>query len=106
MLKRVKDGYFAFIHDLPGERFANLHDRWHRGGKGPVTTVIGVVLGIVLIAAGFFLGLVPGIPGIILGVLGFGLIAAQFRPLARKFDQAEIALRKFLKKCRRRLANH
>ena len=96
VLKKLKDGYRQFVHDIPGERFVNLHHRWHGKGRGP-GTIIGFVTGIILIVVGILLGLVPGVPGIVLGFLGLGVIAAQSRLLAKKLDRAEVALRACLK---------
>lgn len=94
---RIKDDYRQFVKDQPGERFMNLHRRLHARRKGPAVNAAGIIAGVVLIAAGVLLALVPGVPGIVLGVLGVALIAAQFPVLARACDRSEIAARRFVK---------
>jgi hypothetical protein len=104
MFKKLKHGYRQFADDEPGERFLNMHDRWNRRTKSPVVNVLAVIVGLILIAGGFFLGLVPGAPGIVLGLLGFALIAARFRRLAVWLDWAEVKCRKWGQKWRKRFA--
>jgi hypothetical protein len=78
----------------------NLHRRLHRRRSGPLVTISVIALGIVLLAGGFFLGLVPGVPGFVLGFLGIALIAAQVRPLAKWVDRTEAAMRRLVQKVR------
>jgi hypothetical protein len=101
MFRKLKDGYRRFKIDQPGERFIHLHQRWHSEARGVLINVLAVVIGAVLIVAGVLFGLVPGVPGIVLVVLGIGVIAAQFRRLARILDRVEISLRRACRKCRR-----
>ena len=103
MWRRFKESYLQFKHDAPGQRFQNLHRRWHREGKARGATVLWILAAIILIAGGFFLGLVPGIPGFVLGFLGIGILAAQIRPVAKWSDRTELAMRKFIGKFRRRV---
>jgi len=51
------------------------------------------VVGVILMAAGLALGFVPGVPGIVFGLLGAGVIAALSHPAARWFDRCEVWLR-------------
>ena len=94
---RIKEGYCRFVRNQPGERFMNLHRRWHARRKGPAVTAAGIIVGAVLIVAGGLLALVPGVPGIVPGIAGVALIAAQFPMLARACDRSEVAVRRFVK---------
>jgi hypothetical protein len=105
MWKKLKRSYLQFKEDEPGERFLNAHDRWKEHSNGPVATVLIVLAGVVLIAGGLFLGLIPGVPGIVLGLLGFALIATRFRRMAIWLDWSEAKVRGLWNKCRRRMAH-
>ena len=97
---KLKKEARRFKKDPSGKRFQNLHERLHsKGGKLPMM-LLGLVLGVVLIACGVLLGLVPGVPGVVLVVLGIALIASQFRPLAKWCDIADLAIREFIIKIR------
>jgi UPF0716 family protein affecting phage T7 exclusion len=98
--EKIKRAYQQFKEDAPGERFLNLYQRRQQQSKGPVATVLIVIVGLVLIVGGFLLGLIPGVPGIVLGVLGVALIATRFRRMAVWMDRAEVKLRKLWRKCR------
>jgi len=99
MWEKLKHSYRQFKEDEPGERFVNTHRRWREHSHGLAATVIIIVSGVVLIAGGFLLGLVPGVPGIVLGLLGFALIAARFRRMAIWLDWCETKVRKGWRKC-------
>jgi hypothetical protein len=102
MWRRLKKSYLKFKQDSPGQRFKNLHGRWHEEGKGPAGTVLAVILATILIAGGFFLGFIPGVPGFVLGFVGLGILATQFRQVAKWCDGLEVAARKLVGKFRRR----
>jgi hypothetical protein len=98
--KKIREAYRRFARGQPGVRFMRLHERWHIKSNGPAVPVMAVVVGIILIVAGAALGLVPGVPGVVLSLLGVGIIAAQIRVAARWCDAAEVALRGILQKWR------
>jgi hypothetical protein len=60
------------------------------------------MIALVLIAVGALLALVPGVPGIVLGVLGLGLIAVRFRRVAIWLDWSEMKCRGIWREFRRR----
>jgi hypothetical protein len=105
MWKRLKRGYVQFKEDEPGERFVDAHDHWKEYSSGPVATVLIIVAGAVLMVGGLLLGLVPGVPGIVLGLLGFALIATRFRRIAIWLDWSEVRIRRAWQKCRRGVAH-
>jgi hypothetical protein len=94
---RIKAGYRRFVKDESGQRFFNLHRRLHARHKRPAVILAGILAGVILIAGGVLLGLVPGVPGVVLVILGVGLIAAQFPVLAKACDRLETAARRLLR---------
>jgi len=78
-----------------------MYHRQHRPGRGKFATAFAVIIGVVLIVGGLLLGLIPGVPGIVLGIIGIALLGAQFRFLAMQLDRLELWLRRWFKKPRR-----
>jgi hypothetical protein len=105
MWKKLKCGYQHFKKDEPGRRFVAAHDRWKEHSKGPVASVLIIAAGAVLIVGGLLLGLIPGVPGVVLGVIGFALIATRFRRMAQWLDWSEVKVRSGWQKCRRAVAH-
>lgn len=97
MFKTLERQFSQVAHDTPGKRFINYYKRRRAVRKGhPFKRMLYILPGIVLIAAGFFLGFLPGAPGIFLGIPGLALIAAQFRVVAALLDRGELVLRRIL----------
>ena len=86
--------------DEAGKRFLNAYERSRRHSKSSVANILLIISGAVLVIGGFLLGLVPGVPGIVLGVLGLGLIATRFRRMAIGLDWAELKMRRIWQRCR------
>ncbi len=91
MLDKLKQNWRTFKRSAAGERFicryeANRH-------ASPWVKVGSTVAGIVLIAAGALLLVIPG-PGIPVVAIGAALIAQQFRWAATFLDRTELFLRK------------
>jgi hypothetical protein len=82
MWKKLPSAFRRFKHAQPGERFLNAHDELKE--RGPAGFILPV-FGLVFVVAGIILGLVPGVPGIVLVGLGLALIAARkkLKPGAR-----------------------
>ncbi len=95
MWQQLKLRWHEFRNDPPGERFRNSFERQRKRGGSLVATIITVVIGGVLVVAGFLLGLIPGVPGIVLGLIGIALIATRFRRMSLWMDSAEVRLRRF-----------
>ena len=105
MWEKLKSGYRQFRDDESGVRFLNAHQRWRSKSKGPAATILIITTGAIFIVGGLFLGLVPGAPGIVLGLVGFALIAARFRRMAIWLDWCEVKIRRAWRSCRRAAAH-
>ena|SRR5689334_4359693 len=101
MWKNLVQSYQEFRELEAGERFLKTHEFWRERANGPYVSAILLGLGILLVVAGFLLGLVPGVPGVVLGVLGLALIATRFRRLAVWLDWCELKVRRLWRRLRR-----
>jgi len=55
---------------------------------------------VILLIIGALLSLVPGVPGIVLGIPALGLLVARLRFFAVFMDRSELVLRKAVNKVR------
>jgi uncharacterized membrane protein YphA (DoxX/SURF4 family) len=101
MWKKIRHGYRQFAEGEPGHRFVDTYEQWQESVRHPLVGLALIIAAIVLILGGLFLALIPGVPGIVLGVLGFALIAIRFRRVAVWLDWSEVHLRKLLRRFRR-----
>ena len=85
-----------------GRRFQDYHRCRMKRSRSSLRSGVHIVLGLVLIVAGAFLGLVPVVPGFLLGVPGIALIGGEFQVTARLLDRWEPAVRRFVQKVRGR----
>ena len=81
----------------PGRRFQDYYENMHLARRGVRRRIQSMLIALVLIAVGFALGFVPGIPGVILVFLGAAFISTQSRAVARALDWAEMRLRRMLR---------
>lgn len=94
MIEQAKENWQEFKHSKPGERFQDRynrrqqeeHGRWSKGA------ILNVALGLLIIAGGLLIGLVPG-PGGFIAIFGLGLIGSEFQPIAKALDWSEIKVR-------------
>ena len=95
MIGRMKESWWRFKESKPGHRF---EDRYHRrqesehGWRDP-RKLFYLVGGLVIAVGSLVLGVLPG-PGTLTFFLGLGMIAGEFRPVARLLDWAEVRVRK------------
>lgn len=92
MIGRLKRSWGRLRSDPPGERFERRYDRHHEEGTSALRRWGYIGLGVVVVAAGIFFLPAPG-PGMVILALGAGLIAQEFRPIARALDWAELKIR-------------
>lgn len=88
MIANLKETYYRIRNAEPGKRFTAYYEYRNKRSRSKSSLYISV--GILLVVIGFSLSLVPGVPGILLGIPGLGMIASQFRPMARLLDRIEI----------------
>lgn len=94
MIEQAKTNWQEFKNSEPGERFQDRynrrqqeeHGRWNKGA------ILNVALGLLIIAGGLVIGLVPG-PGGFIAIFGLGLIGSEFRPIAKALDWTELKVR-------------
>ena len=90
-----------FVHAAPGRRFQERYQRMQEQ-KGSVWKRCAFICGgILLCLVGLFFMAVPG-PGIPIFAVGLALIAQESEAVARVLDRAEIRLRRWWKRLRRR----
>jgi hypothetical protein len=68
MWKKLVQGYRQLAADQPGHRFLNAYERRKGRRTSPAVDIGLMAVGILLILIGAALSLVPGVPGIVLGV--------------------------------------
>jgi uncharacterized protein (TIGR02611 family) len=96
MIGRVAEGWRCFKASQPGHRFQDRYRRRHQEGKQgwlAPSTLLYVVGGLIIAVGSVVFGVLPG-PGTLTFFLGLGMIAGEFRPVARLLDWAEVRVRK------------
>ena len=101
MLKKLKEDFAKLKQGEPGKRFLDHHRR-HRESESKREagwkTAAYIVAALVLLTIGALLSLVPGVPGIILGIPALGLLVARLRFFAIFMDRTELFVRRVLRK--------
>ncbi len=90
----MKESWRSFEASNPGHRFQDRYRRRQErehGWRDP-RRLFYVVGGLVLAVGSLLLGVLPG-PGTLTFFLGLGMIAGEFRPVARLLDWAEVRAR-------------
>lgn len=94
MWEKLKNGYREFKEREPGARFIRTYERWQHRTRGSIATILILTLSAILMVGGLLLALIPGVPGIVLGLLGFALIATRSRRVATWLDWTELKVRR------------
>ncbi|CAA9446256.1 MAG: hypothetical protein AVDCRST_MAG78-2904 [uncultured Rubrobacteraceae bacterium] len=94
MIERAKETWRQFKESEQGHRFQDRYRRHqeNRRGRFDLRALLSIVGGIVVVVGGIIAVPGPG-PGWVITFLGLGLIAGEFRPIARFMDWAEVKLR-------------
>ncbi len=94
MIEKAKENWRQFKESEPGHRFQDGYRRRQQSSSGRFSprTLLGVVGGIAIVVGGLIAVPGPG-PGWVITFVGLGLIAGEFRPIARFMDWAEVKLR-------------
>lgn len=99
MFDEMKATWRAFREADPGERFLRYHERLkEQGGKG---RVVRMLLGVLLVAAGVAMLVLPG-PGILGLLFGVALVAGDSERLAKALDRLEVRARRVANRARHR----
>jgi Putative transmembrane protein (PGPGW) len=95
MIERMKDSWLRFKASKPGHRFQDRYRRRQERKRGWLDPgkLFYVVGGLIIAVGSLLLGVLPG-PGVLTFFLGLGMIAGEFRPVARLLDWAEVRVRK------------
>ncbi len=98
MIERMKESWRLFRASKPGHRFQDRYRRrqesehgWRDPGK-----LFYVVGGLIIALGSLVFGVLPG-PGTLTLFIGLGMIAGEFRPVARLLDWAEVRARKLVR---------
>jgi hypothetical protein len=101
VFKKFKEDMRKLKEGEPGERFIEHHRR-HRASESQREagwkTAAYITAALVLLTAGALLSLVPGVPGIVLGIPALGLLVARLRFFAVFLDRSELFLRRLFGK--------
>jgi hypothetical protein len=91
MIARTKESWRRFKGSKPGHRFQDRYRRRQESEHGwrDPSRLFYVLGGLVLAVGSLLLGVLPG-PGMLTFFLGLGMIAGEFRPVARLLDWAEV----------------
>ena len=94
MWKQLRLRWREFRNDPPGERFRNSYERQRKRVRSVGAKLLTPVLGGLLIVAGLVLGLIPGVPGVVLTLIGIAMIATRSRHMSLWLDWTEVRLRR------------
>ena len=101
VFKKFKEDFARLKKGEPGKRFIEHHRR-HRASESKREsgwkTAAYITAALVLLTAGALLSLVPGVPGIILGIPAIGLLVGRLRFFAVFLDRSELFVRRLFGK--------
>lgn len=102
MFKEWKQQWQAFKKSRPGSRFRDRYERSRqtRSSKPAFLRFLQPVIALLLVAAGVVFCAIPG-PGVPLLIIGAGLLADEWRPLAQALDWLEVRIRSGIAKAKR-----
>src|SRR5215203_4568541 len=96
MITRTQQSWRHFRASKPGRRFQDRYRRRQESEHGWTDPwrLFYVVGGLILAVGSLAFGVLPG-PGMLTFFLGVGMIAGEFRPVARLLDWSEVRAREF-----------
>lgn len=94
MITRTKHSWRRFQASKPGHRFQDRYRRRQASEQGWMDPwrLFYVLGGLILALGSLTFGVLPG-PGMLTFFVGLGMIAGEFRPIARLLDRAEVRAR-------------
>jgi uncharacterized protein (TIGR02611 family) len=95
MIEKIRESWQSFKESEPGQRYKDRYRRRQqsKSGEFDLGLVVSVLGGVLIVLGGIVAVPGPG-PGWLIVFLGLGLVAGEFRPIARFMDWAEIRLRR------------
>jgi hypothetical protein len=96
MIERIKEEWRRFAASEPGHRFQERYCRRQESEHGwrDPRRLFYVLGGFIVAVGSLVLGVLPG-PQTLTFLVGVGMIASEFRPVARFLDWAEVRAREF-----------
>jgi uncharacterized protein (TIGR02611 family) len=96
MIGRTKRSWRRFGASKPGHRFQDRYRRRQESEHGwtDPRRLFYVLGGLIIAVGSLAFGVLPG-PGTLTFFVGVGMIAGEFRPVARLLDWAEVRAREF-----------
>lgn len=98
MLHDLATEWHLLRADAPGERFRHHYERSRKHSH--VRRIVGGLLGVLLVVAGFVMLFIPG-PGILTAIFGLALLSSQSHWLASRMDRAEPRVRAWVARIRK-----
>ena len=94
VIEKAKENWRRFKESEQGNRFQDRYQRHQENRRGTFDPrmLLSIGGGILVVVGGLIAVPGPG-PGWVITFLGLGLIAGEFRPVARFMDRAEVNLR-------------
>lgn len=98
MIEKMRETWQSFKESEPGHRFKDRYRRrqQNKSGRFDLGVIVSVLGGILIVLGGIVAVPGPG-PGWLIVFLGLGLVAGEFRPIARFMDWAEVRLRRLIR---------
>jgi len=95
MIEKIRESWQSFKESEPGQRYKDRYRRRQqsKSGEFDLGLVVSVLGGVLIVLGGIVAVPGPG-PGWLIVFLGLGLVAGEFRPIARFMDWAEVRLRR------------
>ncbi len=92
MLKKLKQSWYRFQLNAPGQRFQKRYELHRKSAHGVLLRIFFISAGLLLVVVGIFFLPAPG-PGLIIVFVGASLLAQESLWMARALDEAELVLR-------------
>lgn len=93
MISKLKKIMRQLRRGKPGRRFVEHYHQHKHHNTRPWKRWLVILLGMAMTLAGLVFSLPPGMPGFLLWIPGFALVASQVKAVAVALDKLECAVR-------------